>query len=294
MMWPVSSVDAASRRDPSIDRMGAIVVDGRRRTYLVHVPSTTPRATPWPLVIVLHGHGSSIRQTIRVTGLSAKADREGFLVVYPNGTGWLNLRPRGWNAGSCCGYPMRKRVNDVAFIQQLLAHLQGTFAIDPARIYVTGISNGGMMAYRVGCELTDQVAAIAPVAGAMAVPHCTPGGPLPVIIFHGTHDQHVPYAGGRSPLTRDARLDPPVAATVAFWARHNQAGPTPQRDVRGHIVREEYLAASTGADVVLYTVQDGGHAWPSGERGWRFGAEPTQDISATDAMWDFFARHPKR
>lgn len=294
MAWPAPSIHAASRRDPSVDRMGAIMVDGRRRTYLVHVPSTMPRATPWPLVIVLHGHGSSIRHTIRITGLSAKADREAFLVVYPNGTGWLNLRPRGWNAGSCCGYPVRQQVDDVRFIKQLIAHLEDTLAIDASRIYVTGISNGGMMAYRVGCELTDEIAAIAPVAGAMTVPHCTPRGPLPVIIFHGTQDQHVPYAGGRSPLTHDTRLDPPVAATVAFWVRHNQAGPTPQRDVRGHIVRDAYAAPSTGADVVLYTVQDGGHAWPGGARGWSFGAEPTTEISATDLMWEFFVRHPKR
>jgi len=275
------------------ERRGTLWIDGRRRTFLLHLPPLADHAHVLPLVIVLHGHGESAAHVARISGMSTKADQAGFVVVYPNGTGWMNLHPLSWNAGSCCGYAMHRGADDVGFLQALIADLQQHDHTDPKRTYVIGISNGAMLAYRLGCELTEQIAAIAPVAGSLAVPSCTPTAPLSVIAFHGTADASVPYAGGQSPLTRDRRIDPPVATAIAFWAQHDACLPHPQTGEHGDIVREAYVGGAEGTEVVLYTIRGGKHAWPGGKRSWRFGDRPTQEISATDLIWEFFTRHPK-
>ena len=137
------------------------------------------------------------------------------------------------------------------------------------------------------------MAAIAPVAGALDDASCHPAQPVAVVMFHGTADTYVPYAGGQGSAVREPRVDPPVAAATAFWAAHDRCVPSPQIRERGHIREETYAGGAAGTEVVLYTIRGGGHAWPGGECGWRFGDVPTTELSATDAMWAFFVRHPK-
>jgi polyhydroxybutyrate depolymerase len=280
---------SAAERGGEID--ATLSVGGRSRHYRLHVPPAP--AQPAALVLVLHAHGGDARQAAHISGMSAKADAEGFFVAYPLGSGWRGIN-RGWNAGHCCGYAMSAQVDDVAFIRALIDHLLTTHPIDPGRVYVTGISNGAMMAHRLGCELSDRIAAIAPVAGTLGLAACVPSHPVSVLMIHGTADPYVPYAGGRGVAARDERVDRPISAVVSRWVAHNRCQSEPEIEERGAIRRERYGGGTGGAEVILYTIRDGGHAWPGGARGWRFGATPSRELSATDVLWDFFLRHRRQ
>lgn len=280
-------------RAQSGDRTITIESGGRTRTGILHVPPTYVEGTPVPLVILMHGGGGNGAQAQQAYGMDAVADREGFLVVYPNGTGRLgNLFT--WNAANCCSYAYENNVDDVGFLRALVEELERTYSIDPRRIYATGMSNGGMMTYRLGCRMADKLAAIAPVAGALNETTCTPSDPLPVIVFHGTDDQHVPYNGGVGPETLYPRVDQPVSSAIGFWVGRDLCSTTPvtETSASGNIITDAYGGGVRGTEVVLYTIRDGGHAWPGGT-GSATGDVPTQEISASEIIWAFFARHPK-
>jgi polyhydroxybutyrate depolymerase len=139
---------------------------------------------------------------VAFTGLNEKADEAGFLAVYPNGTG--EKRSLTWNGGNCCGYAVENQVDDVGFVRALLDDLEKVVTVDPSRVYATGISNGAIMAYRLASELSDRIAAVAPVAGPMGTATCSPRRPVSVMHFHGTDDQFAPCrrAGGRGASSR--------------------------------------------------------------------------------------------
>jgi len=284
----------ARTRPAARDTRQTLLSGGRTRTYVLHLPQGREDQPSLPLVLVLHGGGGTASGMPRVSGMNNVADREGFVVAYPQGAGWRNLTRGTWNAGGCCGYAMNRQVDDVGFLRAVMDEIERTFHTDPARVYVTGISNGGMMAYRLACELADRIAAIAPVAGALHYAPCTPIQPVSVVIFHGTADQHVPYKGGQGPAAREHRIDPPVSAAISFWTAHNHCASAPVVDVRGTVKREQYQGCAQQTDVVLYTIEGQGHAWPGGQRGWRFGDAPSRELSASEAMWAFFARHRRR
>ncbi|MFA5314797.1 MAG: PHB depolymerase family esterase [Candidatus Omnitrophota bacterium] len=276
---------------------GSLVVDGRTRTYLLHVPGAYDGSRPWALVIVLHGGGGNAENAQRMTGFSDEANRKGFLVVYPNGTGRLSDRFLTWNAGNCCGYALEHNVDDAAFIRALIGKLLKEYNIDAKAVYVTGISNGGMLAYKLGCELSDLVAAIAPVAGAMNIDVCMPMEPVSVIAFHGTEDRHVLYEGGW-PLVyydRYERKDNSVAHAMEYWVGRDACDTRPQEMERGRVKIKSWPFCVQGTAVSLYSIIGGGHAWPGGtsERMW---GDPPEigGISATEIIWDFFDRHPKK
>ena len=279
------------------EQKGFFTFGGRPRTYFFYVPASYNPVKAIPLVIVLHGGGGNARGAMRMSQMNAKADQEGFIAVYPNGTGPLEGSLLTWNAWNCCGSAVKNQVDDVGFIRAVIEKLEKEYAIDPKRIYATGFSNGGMMAYRLGCELSDKIAAIAPVSGAMNAEKPSFSNPVSVIIFHGTEDQHVLYDGGSPKKTMDrvARVDKPVSYPVSFWAHHDYCQPIPKRQTFGHISHETYTGGIGASEVELYTIQGQGHAWPGGASGLRFGNidEPTKEISATDIMWAFFKKHPK-
>jgi polyhydroxybutyrate depolymerase len=277
------------------DHVLSLKIGDRERTYLLHLPPAYDGKHSLPLVIVLHGGGGNAPGAVHMTGFSEKADKEGFVAVYPNGSGRLKNRLLTWNAGNCCGYALDNNVDDVGFIRALIDELEKTRAIDPKRIYATGMSNGGMMTYRLACELSDKIAAAAPVAGALNLENCEPAHPVSMIIFHGTVDEHVLYEGGEPVKRADThrRVDKPVSYAVNFWVKQDGCSATPQREEKGNIRTEIYRGGKEETEVVLYTVKGGGHTWPGGES-YLLGAEPTREISATDLMWDFFVRHPKK
>ena len=263
------------------------------RTFLLHVPPSRPRrfglATAYPLVIVLHGSGANGATIRRMSQMDSIADHEHFLVAYPDATtGALGLGA-DWNAGECCGAAHRGKVDDVAFVRALVGAMSREMPVDRRRIFVAGFSDGGRMAYHVACDLGARVAAIAVVSGSLVDRECVPARPIPLIAFHGTSDDEVAYADSAFSI---AAGKPPsgvdnVPPSVVFWATVNRCASTKTIQYAPH-VRETQFSRCV-ADVVLYSVDGGEHAWPGGEAD---GDEPTRELSASRAMWRFFAAHP--
>lgn len=277
-----------------VDVKQSILVAGIKRTYVVHVPAQYKTDCLYPIVFVLHGAGGNAENAIRMSQMNPKADKEDFIVVYPNGTGKLKNRMLRWNDGR---EHAPTTADDVAFFRHLILKLKKDYNIDPNRIYVTGFSNGGMMAHRLGCELSDVLAAIAPVAGSI---HCDKTDltvPLSVLIFHGTEDKYVPYDGGLGKSSGSKqRIDKSVAYAVDFWVDNNGCDPVSLKETFGSIIKESYSGGRMNTEVILYTIKGGGHSWPGGKKGIRYGNAdpPTQEIYATDLIWDFFESHPKQ
>lgn len=283
------------------DYQRSLVYQGLQRTFLLHVPPAYPGTKHLPLVIVLHGGGGSGRKVARLTGFSSRADREGFVAVYPDGVN------RHWNDGRNVGHyrAQRENVDDAGFISTLTDGLVRQLQLDSQRVYATGISNGGMMCYRLACDRSDKIAAIAPVCAAMAeeLPDSsTPRKPVPVLAINGTRDPLVPWEGGGVGLLRKRGRVMSVRKTIDFWVKHNQCSQTPVKIRLPHkgpangtgIEREVYGHGRDGSEVILYTVNRGGHTWPGGaERPLHFGRR-SDDIDATEVIWEFFKRHTRR
>ncbi len=267
------------------------------RQVIVHLPPDYNGETELPLIIVLHGGGGRASQIQRASRMDAAADEYGFIAVYPNGSGPLEEALFTWNTGHCCGYALEHEVDDVAFLTVLIDSMLGHFAVDLERVFVTGISNGGMMSYRAAADLSQRIAGIAPVAGTIGgsppdsdtsyvIPQ--PSQPVAVIAFHGLNDQHVLYDGGVGPdSVEPGRFDVSVADSIGFWVAANGCAPDPEVETlaEDNIIIERYQGCA--APVVLVTIVDGGHAWPGGA-GRLLGDAPTQDISASEMMLQFF------
>lgn len=269
--------------------------DGKERMYLVHVPESYTGAESVPLILGIHGGGGNAENGERTTLLTPKSDKEGFIIVYPAGTsnGLTNLLT--WNTGNCCSYAMENNVDDVGYFNKLLNQMEEKFNIDKKKIYATGLSNGGMMSYLLGCEMSNRIAAIAPVAGAQNF-DCAPSEPVSAIIFHGTEDHHVLYAGGTGTAQASAnRVDKSVEYALNFWVQNNKCSSDADSEEFDDIIHKTYSGCNSGTDVELYTIVDGGHSWPGGKYGLLYGNvdSPTQTINATDLIWEFFKEHPK-
>jgi len=274
---------------------------GRTRTFWLYIPGGYDPATPAPLVIGLHGGTGTGAQFQDTAEMNAAAETRGFIAVYPDGTGTLQT----WNAGHCCGSAVTDKVDDVGFIRALVAALQADLAIDPNRIYATGMSNGAMMCYRLAAEASDLFAAVAPVEGAIGGqfrPRWQPytnlpqGGPVSLLVIHGMADDAVPYEGGKSGgLFGAGREDLSVAEGVGTWVTHNGCEPTPATETthNGNIITDSYTCPD-GLAVELITVVDGTHSWPGSEPPTRLSDRPNQDIDATALVLDFFLAHPRR
>ena len=213
---PSSPAKGQGPLDPS-DHTRTLQVDGRTRSYIVHVPPKLDPKQPTPVVLAFHGAATNASIMALSSGLSDKADEAGFIVVYPNGTGKGDMF-LVWNAGGWHGPKAEELPDDVKFVTALLDDLAKVVNVDPKRIYATGMSNGGMMCYRLAAELSNRIAAIAPVSGTMAVEKCHPRRPVPVMHFHGTDDKLVPFEG---PDQRTAKVlaFKSVEETIRTWAK---------------------------------------------------------------------------
>jgi polyhydroxybutyrate depolymerase len=266
---------------------------GLQRSYILYLPASMDRSKPAPLVFVFHGGTGNAESAIRMSRFNETADRYGFAVVYPNGTGRLSGDILlTWNGGDCCGYAQEKNVDDVGFVRAILPDLQTMVAVDPKRIYGTGMSNGGILAQRLGCEAADLFAAIAPVAGTLNFSPCNPSRPVSVIEFHGTADQHIPYGGGYGPKSLVNVDFASVKFSIEFWTVFDGCNSQPQTDTANDIRHDTWTGCAGAASVELYTIVGGGHAWPGGLGGMPDSDPPTTSISATELMWQFFAAHP--
>jgi polyhydroxybutyrate depolymerase len=268
-----------------------VVSDDRERCYHLYVPRGYDPSQPVPVVVSMHGFLSNPNSQAVISGWHRLADREGFLVVYPQGTSF----PKRWNAGATWG---GAPVDDVQFFRRMLDDLSTVAAVDRSRVYVNGLSNGGGMVVRIACDAGDQVAAMGTVAAAVVgLENCNPSRPVPAVAFHGMADPVVPYEGGDmrghvlpwgADLTDAPTYFVGAEEWVAIWAMGNgcNATPTvipPQGDVRG----VHYADCDQDAVVTLYTIVDGGHTWPGGAPIPGVGKTST-DIDATEEMWRFF------
>lgn len=276
--------------------------DGRDRGFLVHDFSAAPKA---PVVIVLHGGGGNPANGVSMSQMDKVAQREKFIAVYPGGTGGLpGGRLLTWNAGHCCAYARENAVDDVGFIAKVIDQLVASGRADPKRIYVTGMSNGGMMSHRLARELPDRIAAIAPVVGAVFGDEPPATSPVAAIIFVGQLDQTVPAAGGplggperrgmaanlaRRPEDHDVAPD---IAQAEYWAKANGCIP-PVKMNEGRFEEIRWEKCTSGRPVHFYRVANNGHAWPGGQAGRAEADQPTQAVNASEMMWRFFAANPK-
>lgn len=252
------------------------------RTYILHIPPQYDGTTRLPLVLNLHGFGSNARNQAAYSRLPQKADEEGFILVTPHGAG----TPPQWNNAQ-----LPSGVDDVAFISGLLDHLESTLCIDPERMYAAGISNGAAFASRLACNLPDRIAGIAFVAATIYPVVCDSTTPVPVIAFHGTADACVPYDGGTTACGRGALPVQPVETYAARWAEHNGCDPEPARGrLTEHVRTLAYSECDENSTVILYTVEGGGHTWPGSIDVPRLGPV-TNEIDATDLLWEFFEAH---
>ncbi|WP_080500761.1 alpha/beta hydrolase family esterase [Burkholderia pseudomallei] len=253
-----------------------ISVDGNEISYVFHAFSGLKGKAP--TVIVLHGQNGNGEQMERVTGMSQLADTSKFIVAYPDQT-------------------------NVTSVKALISTLIASHNADPARIYVTGISHGGINTQQVGCQLSSQIAGIASISAGLPVPleeHCDLVRPFPVILIHGTQDPIVPYNGG-VPHTPNAQghnyrlLSEPN--TFDFWRDHNgctgQAAVTKVSGTDGTVTRTTVSGCVNDAKVALYTVTGGGHTWPGGSTEQQRYASILGPLNtkfdASQAIWNFFS-----
>lgn len=277
-----TAVACDGKTGPLGDWTLALTHDGLERNAAVHVPAAYDPKVPAALVLSFHGFTSNAAGQALLSQMTEASDERGFIVVYPNGTG------NSWNGGKCCGTAASAGVDDVGFVSALIDELAAQYCIDPGRVFATGMSNGGFLSHRLGCELSGKIAAIAPVAGVLGIPfeNCQPARKVPVMHFHGTSDLLVPYGGGG--LT----TYPSVADSVARWRQID--GCSDALTVTHDQGDSQCLSAqecADGAEVVLCTVDGGGHTWPGGTPVPGFG-KTTMDLDATNAMLDFFEKHP--
>jgi len=269
----------------------SLQVDSYVRSYLVNLPPNYNDSNNFSLVIALHGTGGSAGQMETDYKLTAKSNSAKFIIVYPEGVrsdGILGIRT--WNAGNCCDYAMEHNVDDVKYIKQLIQTLTGRYKINPKKVYVTGMSNGAMMSYRLGCELSAQLAAIAPVSGTLITTQaCTPARQIPILHIHSAIDTKVPYQGGYGLANY---YFPPVDSGLHVWAGINGCNAAPQVVTDAPLYTKTQFAGCVGNTTIqLYLTKDGGHSWPGGLQARAAADEPSKAFDATDLIWDFFQKY---
>lgn len=290
-------------------REGSLIRDGIERTYRLFTPITAPNGWPVPLVIVLHGGGSSGQQAALYSRFDALARKERFVVVYPN------AYEHHWNDGRLgTSFPAHQaQIDDVGFILALTLRIRREHTIDASRIYVTGMSNGGMMTYRVACEIPYLYAAVAPVIANLPAdlePGCDSTTPIPMLILNGESDPIMPWDGGRIGPSLPGELPQQnrgsvlsAEDTALFWAAHNQCQTVHDRTYLPdtdpfdgtRVWMQAYDGGPNNAEVLLYGVEGGGHTWPGSFQylpQFAIG-KVSDDIDATQLIWDWFSTHAR-
>ena len=253
-----------------------IVHGGRTRTLRLHIPPSYDGSEASPLVVNFHGLTSNVQEQVFFSGMNKTADAEDFMVAYPQG--YMD----SWNAGACCGGAESAMIDDVGFVRALVETIEGVTCVDPARIFSTGMSNGGFMTHRLACEASDLFAAFAPVSSVLLAEPCEPQRSVPIMMFNGTSDTLVPYEGG---------LFIGAVETFESWAEKSGcAGAPVETFAEGAATCQTYQECADGAEVTLCTIDPMGHCWP-GTAFCPF-VPSNVDISANDEMWAFFEQHP--
>ncbi len=278
--------------------------DGQERSWRVRLPANAPSRQPLPIVLALHGGlGNGERMELQMTNFNPIADREGIIMIYPDG---YAKRPdarhdlfaaRAWNAGTCCGAAQEDDVDDVAFLLEIIAQTELELCVDRSRIYATGMSNGAMMSYRLACEAADTFAAIAPVAGSRIIRECHPSRPVPLLHVHGMKDLNIPFDGGGGCGPGQTEESQPIEDVVTSFAlAHACATTTSTTRQDDDVTCLTYDGCQDRVE--LCTLPQGDHSWPGGVPGSENQAPACQgdglQVSGFDAstyIWQFFTRH---
>ena len=284
---------------PGFSTPASLYIGGLTRTFRVHLPPSYPATNDVPsaVVLLLHGGFGSGEQIERSSRMLDVAAQEGVVVVSPDGAAGP-FGVRSWNAGECCGYAQAQGIDDVGFIDALLDHLENVLCVDRRRVYAAGMSNGAMLAHRLGCEMAGRIRAVGPVAAPSTMSACTPSRPVPVLHVHGTADQHAPYDGGTG-CGPSGFAFMSVAQSVGEWRqRDGCSGNSTIVDEVGDALCTVADTCAPGVDVTLCSITGGGHQWPGGDPPAILGTpnclfgHQSLSFSASVELWGFFAQHP--
>ena len=283
---------------PELSVVHKIQVGGLERSYRLFVPSTNG-TTPLPVVFAFHGGGATSKSMVQWTRFHKIGAREGFMVVYPDGSRRGRLGGGSWNVGSETPQtPAEKAgIDDLVFIRALLEHLKSRYKIDPHRIYATGMSLGAIFSYHLACHMSETFAAVAIVAGTMASATCPASAPVAILVIHGIEDQFVPISGGHGKFTAKGRSWPPVDRGLRFWRSRNGCQENRERDLQTSEATCWTYAPCSRQSSVEYCSVEGGHHWPGQERPlfWqRLLSVKITTFPADDRIWAFFKANAKQ
>lgn len=279
-------------------------VNGVERTYQIHFPEPLPPNVKngLPLVIVLHGGRSNGENIAKATRFSAKADKHGFITVYPDGTGKMQGRRLTWNAGECCDFAMEENANDIAFIEGLIDYMVKFQGVNPHHVYVAGLSNGGMLAYRLAGALSGKIAAVGIVSAAMFPSQPAPTQPVSIMIMHGKRDQVIPIAGGAvenkiiSSYVREGTAFLSAQDAFDYWRKNNGCKGDMATETKGRILTQIYRQCKDQTITALQVLENSGHNWPGSPKMVYSEFDDGSNYmghDATDVLWDFFAQQRK-
>ncbi len=274
---------------------------GKTRPYLLHLPKGWQQDRKLPVILALHGGGGHMEYMARdeLYGLISKSDESGFAVVFPNG---FSRFPGGklatWNAGKCCGGSRDENSDDVGYIRRILKDLPRHFTVDSSRIFAIGMSNGGMMSYRLACEMSGVFKGIASVTGTDNTLVCKPQTPVSILHIHAKNDDHVLFEGGMGDAVRNpAKVNDftSVPQTVSMWLEHNQCTPESRRVLQNKgAYCDVHETCQNQSRVKLCVTKEGGHSWPGGFKPAGRSSESTSKaLHANDVIWDFFQSLPQ-
>ena len=295
------AADATSR-----DRRCTMSFGGRMRTYYLHLPPGYDGTRKLPMIFLLHGGGGSAIQALKHYPLEEVADRESFILVVPDGTGPVAMEIlHTWNVEFGFGYAWENRVDDSGFLRALIVKLEQELAVDPTRVYLTGLSNGAILCHWVAARHSDLIAGIAPVVGCLggrgvgeSQVHLPPRPthPVDVILFQGELDDHVPLAGGWQRKHAGVKKWLVSAeATAQFWVEANGCQPQPEVEElpAQKALRKTWSGGRGNTRVILYILHNQGHAWPGGRQPRGQADAPSPDLKAHEVMWQFLSRRVK-
>ncbi len=303
----------------------SIYHDDLKRNYKIHIPPKYNPNFAIPLVMVFHGGAGNMERAPKYFQFNPKADKENFIIVYPEGTGVeIGGKLLGtWNGGDCCGPAYDNNIDDVGFIEQMLEKIENDFNIDTKRIFATGMSNGAIISYRLACEMSDKIAAIAPVASIGHYKNCQPTRQVPILHIHGLDDPCAPYDGcsncvscvvsylSRLGITTKKRVSSAISVPdyLNMWKKiNNCSNETEIVYVNKDANCVMYKKCANNADIELCSVKNMGHVWPGKTsygidscqnkpdgylcKAWEETVGEINDsLSANDIIWDFFKKH---
>ena len=289
---PTLSVDK-----PSEQKTINITFDGVARNFIVYLPSGYNNSGKMPLIFAIHGGSGTPEGMINIANFKTIADRDKVVLVYPEGV------QKNWNDGRPTA-PNQLGINDVGFFNQMCDYMINNYSVDAKKIYATGISNGGFMSTRLGCELSNRIAAIAVNAATIEAttiaPNCKPNRPVPALYIHGTTDPLVPFLGGQ--ITAGGTAGGTILShfqAIDKWVTINGCNPTPTvtdlPDIANDgttIKQRVYSGGANGSEAVSYVVLNGGHTWPQGYQYLNEAiiGKTSQDMNACEVIWTFFKR----